>query len=59
MSGYMDLRRPRVCQHSNVGFVKCGKDIYSPKISDEFDYGGSASLNNFFFKFCFHINLDF
>ena len=24
---------------------KRGQDIYSPKISKEFDYGGSASLN--------------
>ena len=25
--------------------LKCGKDIYSFKISEEFDYGGSALLN--------------
>ena len=25
--------------------LKCGKDIHCPKISGEFDYGGSASLN--------------
>ena len=43
--GFMDLRWPRVFRRFSVGLVKLGKDIYYPKISDEFDHGGSALLN--------------
>ena len=38
------------CKHSHVPnfprtIFKCGKDIHCPKISDMFDYGGSALLD--------------
>ena len=36
--------RSHVCKFSRI-ILTCGKDIHSPKISDEFDYRGSALLN--------------
>ena len=37
-------QRSNVCKFSLM-ILKCGNDIHCLKISDEFDYGGSASLN--------------
>ena len=37
-------QRSHICKFSRT-ILKCGKDIHWPKISDEFDYGGSALLN--------------
>ena len=38
-------RKITVSAKFSQAILKCGKDIHCPKISDQFDYGGSALSN--------------